>query len=505
MAGEGQDEAAVIERQLEEQLEEQRSSLTAVDEALAADPSNADLLEVHEELLAAIKDAEEGLLHLKRSRLVKQLDEIFPNQEATSQSPEDPIEPLDPNDVEPEPLESHNFSVGSKCRFRHKDGRWYNGCIVGLEGPSDARISFLTPTSENMLMCKFFLQQRCRFGSNCRMSHGVVVPTSALKQFIPTKWQQSLVGSTIFAASGHDSGLWRRAELESWDDDLKLGQVVFQDDGTSARLPSDSLSISEYADMSDEDDEGTSSEEESEFSDDGDKEDDSAHRGLGLSESTNFSGIQTDTVIFAKWEHHTRGVASKMMAKMGYREGMGLGLSGQGMLDPIPVKVLPPKQSLDHAFATNEANEGTGSGKKRSRGGKRKRDKKFAEQARAAKAEEAERSVFSFINSHLVSQDVPEGSAPKVRKGQSDVANGHAKKEDRRSLVAYDEEIKELRIRVEKLEEMKNRNRKDKAVYEAASRKLQETRKALADAEATHASAMNAVSSKEKEKKWLKF
>ncbi|GJM87100.1 hypothetical protein PR202_ga03021 [Eleusine coracana subsp. coracana] len=307
------------------------------------------------------------------------------------------------------------------------------------------------------------------------MSHGVVVPTSALKQFTPTRWQQSLVGSSILAALGHDSGLWRRAELESWDDDLKLGKVIFRDDGSSARLPGDFLSISEYADMSDEDDEGSSSEEKSEFSDDGDKEDDSVHQGLGLLESTNFSGIQTDTVIFAKWEHHTR------------------------------VKVLPPKQSLDHAVARNEAEGGIGSGKKRSRGGKRKREKKFAEEARAAKAEEAERSVFSFINSHLVSQDAHERSATKNKKGHSGEASGHAKKEDRRSLVVYDEEVKELRIRVEKLEEMKNRNRKDKAVYEAASRKLEDTRKALAEAEATHASAMNAVSRKEKEKKWLKF
>jgi hypothetical protein len=327
-----------------------------------------------------------------------------------------------------------------------------------------------------------------------------------LKRFTPTRWQQSLVGSSILAASGHDSGIWRRAELESWDDDLKLGNVVFQDDGSSARLPGDSLSISEYADVSDDDDdEGSLSEEESEFSDDGDKEDESVHQGLGLSEFTNFSGIQTDTVIFAKWEHHTRGVASKMMAKMGYREGMGLGASGQGMLDPVPVKVLPPKQSLDHALATNEAEGGIGSGKKRSRGGKRKREKKFAEQARAAKAEEVESSVFSFINNHLVSQDVPEGSVPNVRTGRSGEANGHAKKVDRRSLVMYDEEIKELRIRVEKLEEMKNRNRKDKAVYEAASRKLDETRRALSNAEGTRASAVNTVSSKEKEKKWLKF
>lgn len=53
MAGDGEDEAAAIERQLEQQLQEQQSSLAAVDEALAADPSNADLLEVRPDITAS--------------------------------------------------------------------------------------------------------------------------------------------------------------------------------------------------------------------------------------------------------------------------------------------------------------------------------------------------------------------------------------------------------------------------------------------------------------------
>ncbi|KAJ8555352.1 hypothetical protein K7X08_012848 [Anisodus acutangulus] len=151
-----------------------------------------------------------------------------------------------------------------------------------------------------------------------------------------------------------------------------------------------------------------------------------------------------------------------MMANMGYREGMGLGTSGQGMVDPIPVKVLPPKQSLDHAVKKQKAEN---------------EDKKVHEETINSSAGNRQRSK----------------------------TKGEEKKEDRRALVAYDDEIKELRIRGQKLEEMVQRNRNEKPVYEAAMRKLNETRNAIATAEAVHASASNAVHSKEKEKRWLKF
>ncbi|ONK69687.1 uncharacterized protein A4U43_C05F25690 [Asparagus officinalis] len=505
MAGEGDDEEANIEQQLEQQLKEQKESLSAVDDALASDPSNPELLSVHEELLLAIRDAKEGLLHLKRSRLLKEADAILLKQEPDSIFEDAKVETLDPSQVEPEPLEaednSENYSVGSKCRFRHTDGRWYNGHILGFEGTDSARISFLTPTSESMQMCKFFLQQRCRFGGNCRLSHGFNVPMSSLKQYVPTIWQQSLVGSSILATSGGHSGIWRKAELEAWDENLCLAQVVFQDDGTSAKLSSDSLTISEYAQMSDESD-GESDSLSSDASESND-DDYTTSQGIGFSEAAApQSGVQTETAIFAKWEHHTRGIASKMMASMGYREGTGLGVSGQGILDPVSVKVLPKKQSLDHALTSGNTNENKETRvKKRSRGGKRKREKKFAEAARAAKEEEVQNSdVFSFINNQLAGQDPVSNGSGKKSKGSSE-----ERKEDRRSLVAYDDEVKDLRSRVVKLEEMVNRNRRDKAMFEAATRKLNETQKALADAEAAHASASKAVVSKEREKKWLKF
>ncbi|XP_052110193.1 zinc finger CCCH domain-containing protein 18 [Arachis duranensis] len=491
----GSEEEKVLEKQLEHQLQEQRDSLSAIDDALLADPSNTELLAVHGELVQAIKDAEEGLLHLKRARLLQEADLVLHSTNLFAE--EEKVEALDPTDVEPEPLEESCYSVGSKCRFRHKDGRWYNGQVVQLD-KSAAKLSFLTPTSENMLICKFFLQQRCRFGTNCRLSHGVDVQLSSLKKYVPTIWKPSLAGSSIWAVSNAHAGIWKRAELESWDEDVGAGQVVFRDDGSSAKLGAEEMVLSEYAEVSD-----TESDSSLEHSDSSDYEEEEL-QGLGFLESTNLQrGVQTETAIFAKWENHTRGVASKMMANMGYREGMGLGVTGQGMLDPITVKVLPAKQSLDHALESQKGEEDTEKqSKKRSRGGKRKRDKKFMEAIRAAKEEESNVDVFTLINNQLAvhGQALNGGSGKKQSKDSAEV-----KKVDRRTLIAYEDEVKDLKLRVEKLEAIVNINRKEKAVYEAAMRKLAETRKALAEAEATHASASNAVVSKEKEKRWLKF
>lgn len=319
---------------------------------------------------------------------------------------------------------------------------------------------------------------------------------------------QSLVGSSIWAISDSKVGIWQKAELESWDEKLKLGSVVFLDDRSSLKLGAEAITLSEYAKMSDEELETDSSSSEESESTDCYEESGNHEVGLGFLESSNIQrGIQTETVTFAKWENHTRGIASKMMASMGYTEGMGLGVSGQGMLNPISVKVLPPKQSLELALKSQEIEDNQeNSEKRRSRGGKRKRDKKFAAAARVAKeAQDSRPDVFSLINTQLATHGEALNGDGSGKKQRDKNVVQQRKKEDRRALVAFDDEVKQLKARAEKLEEMVGRNKNEKVVYEAALKKLNETRKALAEVEAAHASASSAVISKEKEKRWLKF
>lgn len=46
------------------------------------------------------------------------------------------------------------------------------------------------------------------------------------------------------------------------------------------------------------------------------------------------------------WERHTRGIGSKIMMKMGYVIGTGLGKQNDGRIEPVKATVLPAGKSL---------------------------------------------------------------------------------------------------------------------------------------------------------------
>lgn len=56
---------------------------------------------------------------------------------------------------------------------------------------------------------------------------------------------------------------------------------------------------------------------------------------------------------FGQWEKHTKGIGGKLMAKMGYVYGSGLGKEGEGRIEPVEAVVFPPGRSLGTLDKTN--------------------------------------------------------------------------------------------------------------------------------------------------------
>jgi len=69
-------------------------------------------------------------------------------------------------------------------------------------------------------------------------------------------------------------------------------------------------------------------------------------------EETYGKGV-TSSANIGSFEEHTTGFGSKMMAKMGYREGGGLGRNGQGMAQPIEVIKRPKSLGLGVEFSNH--------------------------------------------------------------------------------------------------------------------------------------------------------
>lgn len=69
-----------------------------------------------------------------------------------------------------------------------------------------------------------------------------------------------------------------------------------------------------------------------------------APRTLDMTDSA--SSWQDGPSSFGHWEQHTRGIGGKLMAKMGYVHGSGLGKQGEGRIEPVEAVVFPPGRSL---------------------------------------------------------------------------------------------------------------------------------------------------------------
>ncbi|KAL0340398.1 UNVERIFIED_CONTAM: Tuftelin-interacting protein 11 [Sesamum radiatum] len=64
------------------------------------------------------------------------------------------------------------------------------------------------------------------------------------------------------------------------------------------------------------------------------------------SSGTNVKSAKSDNHKFGSFEKHTKGFGSKMMAKMGFVEGMGLGKDSQGIVNPLLAVRRPKSMGL---------------------------------------------------------------------------------------------------------------------------------------------------------------
>ncbi|XP_034052210.1 LOW QUALITY PROTEIN: zinc finger CCCH-type with G patch domain-containing protein [Gymnodraco acuticeps] len=406
------------------------AQLQQVDTALSAglDPSQqSDLLKLKEDLSQLIELTESSLVSVKKSKLLASLEDIYGFQANTSTaaagtngahsslndefaafytelggssgSSSDTREKDNEEEGgveygEDEEEEEEDTLNGTKVRAPYRTSwgtlEYHNAMVVGAE-PADGeeaqvRVFYVYPTQKSMKPCPYYLEDKCRFPDTCRFSHGEVVYVSELREFLEFDLSNLEAGSSCLAR--HEDGLWYPAKIKELDsgfftvkfDSVLLKDVVVEADCIIPPLREDDLPSS-----SDSDDSGDEDEDDVVFA----KVMDSAVDATEMLRSADFGG----------WEAHTRGIGSKLMLKMGYEYGKGLGKTQDGRLEPVMAVVVPKGKPLDECPELTprrprmkSAKDGKGTGRPK-RKPRRRRPRGGATGGR--------KNVFDFLNNKL--------------------------------------------------------------------------------------------------------
>lgn len=451
------------EKRLEAQLEEFRAQLSAVAELSENSESvDEDVQQLRDDLSQLVALTEENYLETKKQKLLLSLG--FGERPATDTPSQDTTEPeasdglVATESSEEDLVDNSGSVVGMKCRAPWKED-WlapshHNAIILSIESETTeedvgVRVLFTHPCFPAMKPCSFFLEGRCKFSAEtCRASHGSVVRVSELRPYEEPDFGSIVSGARcLVEGGGGGEGLWEGGVVQSVAGESVIVRLFSE--ATEQEVPFDRIVPLEEAGGG-----ANSSEESSEEGLEGvvrllvpvdDDNDDTRTR------------LYTDRAL-GEWEEFTKGFGSRLMAKMGYVVGQGLGKDGRGRVEPVKIEVLPPGKSLDVIASMRETKKLEQDGRVSK---KRKRNRGIMRKQAAAQLREQQESktdVFEFINTRLAKNTKnsrQSSTAATASSGSDDRTNGNNLNI---KLVKIQEDIKLSQRRLQSLYSSLQRN-----------------------------------------------
>eukprot|EP00040_Diaphanoeca_grandis_P033271 m.203327 g.203327 ORF g.203327 m.203327 type:complete len:905 (-) comp32852_c6_seq6:235-2949(-) len=224
-------------------------------------------------------------------------------------------------------------------------GGWqYHNAIVHTVDhvKETCNVLFTCPRHKKMMTCPRFLSEKCKKSADqCEYSHGYAVQMDRIREFTEPNFDSLKVGGKLLVK--YRDGLWYTAVLLKIVNDkseLKC-KVRFVDYDAEGFVATDEMLPFETVKHDNDED---------------DIDVDGGHEVVALDsdhdDSTDFvphamSGVDAE---YAGWEVHTRGIGSKLMAKMGHVKGRGLGKKSDGKVSPVRATVLPAGKTIDYCL-----------------------------------------------------------------------------------------------------------------------------------------------------------
>ncbi|XP_071331565.1 zinc finger CCCH-type with G patch domain-containing protein [Trachinotus anak] len=522
------------EETLEAAIATYGAQLQQVETALLAglDPSQqSDLVKLKEDLCQLIELTEASLVSVKKSQLLASLEDSNGLQTYTSEAATDTSHgngSLDPefaafycelgessgsssdtrergkegdggvgDDEEDEEEEDALSGTRVRAPYRTTWGtlEYHNAMVVGAEPPdgeeAQVRVLYVYPTQKSMKPCPFYLEDKCRFQDNCRFSHGEVVYVSELREFVECDLSNLEEGSSCLAR--HEDGIWYPAKIKEIDsgfytvkfDSLLMKDAVVEADCVIPPLREDDPLSSE-----------------SDLDDTGDGDDVAYAKVM---DSAVESTVMLNTANFGGWEAHTRGIGSKLMVKMGYEYGKGLGKMQEGRVEPVMAVVLPKGKSLDQCAEFTQRRTQSKAAKDGTLTGRPKKHRK----PRVAKG--GRHTVFDFLNHKLGGKGTgsAEGgaAAPSAATGVEAYRGGESTKRNLNvRLFKASERVSQTEREIQKLtESLRRQTGRAASTVKHLEEKLSAARRLLAQQKAQELSIQREHRKADTHKKMTEF
>lgn len=351
------------------------------------------------------------------------------------------------------------------------------GGEINFENP-EVRVLYSQPTSMQMLTCRFFLSGHCKYSEEkCRFSHGKIVPVSEIKEYRDPDYDALTPGSRVLVQ--HSSDLWTNATIQDILEDRSAFCIKYDKNKEIAEVTALELvplwCDDSVANDSDEDD-AAERLQRSAFRKDMSPDSSDDEMELFIPSANWYQNSLSCRL--GDWEKHTKGIGSKLMMKMGYIVGTGLGREGEGRVEPVTAYVYPQGVSLDRCMELREASNGEELLEVEKRLDREKR-KEEAKSAQVAERLRKKTSVFDIINKKLAGKghssedDVDEFKEKPAVNISSSVLQKDTAKNLNMKNYQISENIRQLEREVHKMENTKLRQSSNKAALAIINTKLE--------------------------------
>ena len=479
-----------------------------------ADPDSVlELKDLEKDLLELIEVTQDSLLSLKKSKLLSLLS-AEPNIDSVDKT-DDTLETSSclSKSIEDEDLSRFDNFIGTKCRVKYTQDwgtfQYHNAMVIGVDEHEDessgetvykVRVVFLNPTHLAMVMCSYYLDGKCRFGeSACKYSHGYLVNLEELEEYEEPDFSLLTDGEKCLAKY-EDNGVWYKATVnEVFEETVRVHFDTYNVDATldlHSVLPIENVNDNIS---------GNDSSAESEVED---------SSNVGLVELS-YKPMSMSGPL-GEWEEHTKGIGSKLMARMGYVFGKGLGRNGEGRVEPVEIQLLPPGKSLDQIMELKEK-------------GKIKKPFKKKKKPPSVPSDESKtgstKAAFDLINRIASKGKQTSNHSGKAKKQKFSVEESykelktdisHRKSGDVRKksnadktlnvqMLKVHEDISSTKKKLKQLRDSLSRNSRDQTVAQRIKYNIQMTESKLKELEDSEKSMQNKLNAKSQSKKLTVF